>query len=99
MGSESNSDIEEEQNTKIIYEKPTCHSKAETKLGLIKSSMGKMEEHQVNMGAKLDRLIELKERSLRIKEEDHATNMSIKKIDLEIKSIELQMLKDKNKTF
>ena len=50
------------------------------------------------MASKLNRLIrvQLKERSLKLKEQ-HVANIKIKMIDLEKKTIELEMLKNKCK--
>lgn len=68
------------------------NSKADTKLSLLMSNISKTEKYYSDLNAKLDHLINLKERSLKLKEVEHAANMAIKNIDLQIKTIELGVL-------
>lgn len=79
------------------------NARRETKLNLLKSNIEKFEESQDMLNDKLDRLLklversnELKEKSIRMKEAEHVANMELKKIDLEIKTKELELL---NKQF
>lgn len=67
--------------------------KTDCVLALLTSHTKKMEEYKQEENAKLQRLLLIKERSLNIKEEEHRANMAIKQVELQIKTLELEVLK------
>ncbi|XP_037809861.1 uncharacterized protein LOC119602422 [Lucilia sericata] len=71
------------------------NSKSETKLNLLISNLSNAEKYHFDLSSKLDHLIKLKEKSLKIKEEEHSANMAIKNLDIQIKTIKLELLKKK----
>lgn len=55
----------------------------------------KSNSYQKEQLRKLNKVIRLKEKSLKLKEAEHQINMEVKKMDLEIKTLELEVLKQK----
>ncbi|XP_037826181.1 uncharacterized protein LOC119614145 [Lucilia sericata] len=67
---------------------------------MVNKKCAKKSQNMLNL--KLDRLLnlmerlnELKTKSLKLKEDEHVANMAIKTVDLEIKTLELEMLKQR----
>lgn len=85
------SEIDRQEEPLKVKSRP---SKAEIKMNLLKPHLQKFEELQINISLKLDKLLELKTRSIKMKEEEHAVSIAIKKVDLEIKTLQLEMLKN-----
>lgn len=93
--SEYKEDVGSGEVTVKVNKKTTS---SETKINLLERNLKKIEESKLDIGSKLDRLLELKERSLKIKIEQHSAEMKKLKIDLEIKAIELEKLKKISKS-
>lgn len=107
------SDIEVLLPTSSESRRPKKKVEKKTKLDLIEENIGQLKDLQSEIGDKLSKVIDLKERSLKVKEEnnrkldklisikekalrlkqmEHDANMASKEIDLEIKTLELQVL-------
>lgn len=98
--------LENKTESKVVKNKATIGNKqitkSESKLDLLRSNLEKFEDSQNTLNTKLDRLLqlleksnELKEKIFKLKEEEHTANLAVKKVDLEIKTLELEMLKQR----
>lgn len=110
------SDIDVELPTTSQSRRPKKKVGKYTKIELIHENIGQLKDWQSDVGQKLNKVIEIKERSLKVKEEtnrkldklislkekdlrlkqiEHDANMSSKDIDLQIKTLELEVLQQK----
>lgn len=98
--------LENKTESKVVENKATIRNKqitkSDSKLDLLRSNLEKFEDSQNTLNTKLDRLLqlleksnELKEKIFKLKEEEHTANLAVKKVDLEIKTLELEMLKQR----
>lgn len=78
-----------ENNINILKDWHTEIGKKLNKVMELKEKSLKLKEEH---NKKLDKLISLKERELRLKEIEHCSNMSTKELDLQIRTLELEVL-------
>ncbi|XP_049317088.1 uncharacterized protein LOC125779940 [Bactrocera dorsalis] len=87
-------DVPPKPSTSRSATKRSKQDAADEKLALIKENMIAFESYQQSIGAKLDKLIALKERSMEMKKEAHKAYMEVKAIELQINRIQLEALKE-----